>query len=278
MKSALENAKLELEEKNALIKVMEKDAECVDQELQQLKKTIEILNSEKNDLENHNRDLLENEIAFADKFNNVVTELEKKQETLTELEALGIKLKAEIKPLEYMKDNLEKKISAFKDCNKIQSERINCLENINKELMYECECLKKNQRHLNEMQSLQQDNWTLKNELLNTEQFKVEVTEQIEKLKSEYDQLKNKNLTLIDDIENLKLEKNRLKNELEKNEELHSEELVGYQNLLYEEQNKKHHVNMELLKTIEELTSQTSEQQKLISSIQEMKECKYLHP
>lgn len=274
MKSALENAKLELEEKNALIKVMEKDAECVDQELQQLKKTIEILNSEKDDLENHNRVLLENEIVFADKFNNVVTELEKKHETLAELEALGIKLKAEIKPLEYMKDNLEKKISAFKDCNKIQSERINCLENINKELMYECECLKKNQGHLNEMKSLQQDNWTLKNELLSTEQFKVEITEKMEKLKSEYDQLKSKNLTLMDDIENLKLEKNRLKKELEKNEELHSEELVGYQNLLYEEQNKKHHVNMELLKTIEELTSQTSEQQKLISGIQENKGCK----
>lgn len=274
MKSALENAKLELEEKNALIKVMEKDAECVDQELQQLKKTIEILNSEKDDLENHNRVLLENEIVFADKFNNVVTELEKKHETLAELEALGIKLKAEIKPLEYMKDNLEKKISAFKDCNKIQSERINCLENINKELMYECECLKKNQGHLNEMKSLQQDNWTLKNELLSTEQFKVEITEKMEKLKSEYDQLKSKNLTLMDDIENLKLEKNRLKKELEKNEELHSEELVGYQNLLYEEQNKKHHVNMELLKTIEKLTSQTSEQQKLISGIQENKGCK----
>lgn len=274
MKLALANAKLELEEKNALIKVMEKDAERMDQELKQLKETIKVLNLEKNDLENQNHILVENEIVLAEKFENIVTQLEKKQETLTELEALGVKLRAEIQPLEFMKDNLEKKISAFKDCNKIQSERIVCLENINKELVDECEYLKKNLVDVNEIKSLQHDNWTLKKELINIEKFKVEVTEKMKKLKNEYDLLKSKNLALADDIENLKLDKNRLKSEIEKNEELHSIEIKEYKNLLTEEQNKKHCINMDILKTIEELTNQTSEQQTLMSSIIENKECK----
>jgi len=205
-----------------------------------------------------------------------VTNLDKKQETLAELETLGVKLRAEIQPLVYMKDILEKKITAFKDFNKIQSERIECLENINAELVNECDYLKKNQKDLEEVKSLQQDNWTLKNELLNTEKFKVEVSEKLEELKNEYDALKSKNLALKDDVENLKLDKHRLKNELENNEELHANELVGYQNLLAEEQNKKHQINMELLKTIEELTSQASEQQQLMSGIQENKECKLI--
>ncbi|VVC38032.1 Hypothetical protein CINCED_3A004058 [Cinara cedri] len=270
LKSALANTKLELEEKNSLIKVMEKNAERLDQQLMELKETIKILNSENFALENHNQILVKNETELINKFNNVVIQLEKKQETLTELETLGVKLKAEIQPLEYMKDNLEKKISAFKDCNKIQSERIECLENINEELKNECDRLKTNQTNLNEIKSLQQDNWILKNELLNTEKFKLEVAEKLEELRNEYDLLKSKNLTLMNDIENLNLDKDCLKKELEKNEELHTDELIGYQKLLAEEQNKKHQVNMELLKTFEELTKHTSsEQQKLISDIQE---------
>lgn len=274
MKSALANKKLELEEKNALIKVMEKDSERVDQQIKELKETIKKLNMEKMDLENRNHALLENEIALADKFNTIVDQLEKKQETLTELETLHIKLRAEIQPLEYMKDNLEKKISAFKDCNKIQSERIKCLENINEELSSECDQLKKNQKEVHKLNSLQQDNWTLKNELLNNERFKVEVAEKLEELKNEYDQLKNKNLVLIEDNENLKLEKDRLKSELEKTIELYTDELNGYQNLLAEERNKKHQINMELLKTIEELTNQATEQKTLMADIQESKDCK----
>lgn len=277
MKSTLANTKLELEEKTALIKVMEKDAERMEQQLKELKDTIEMLNLEKQDLENNNRALVENEAVLVDKFNNAVIQLEKKQETLAELETLGIKLRAEIQPLEYMKDNLEKKISAFKDCNKIQLERIECLENINEELKNECNQLKKNQIDFNEIKSLQQDNWTLKNELLNTEKFKLEVAEKLEELKNEYDQLKNKNIVLINDIANLKLDKDRLKSELEKNMELHRDELIGYQNLLAEEQDNKHHVNMKLLKTIEELSNQVSEQQKLMTSIQENKECKLFY-
>lgn len=254
---------------------MEKDTERMKQQLKELKDTIEILNLEKQDLENNNRALVENEAVLLDKFNNAVIQLEKKQETLAELETLGIKLRAEIQPLEYMKDTLEKKISAFKDCNKIQLERIECLENINEELKSECNQLKKNQIDLNEIKSLQQDNWTLKNELLNTEKFKLEVAEKLEELKNEYDQLKNKNVALNNNIENLKLDKDRLKSELEKNIELHRDELIGYQNLLAEEQNNKHLVNMKLLKTIEELSNQVSEQQKLMTSIQENKECKF---
>lgn len=250
---------------------MEKDAERMNQ---QLKEMIEKLNSENNILKNTNHDLLINETLLVDKINNLVTQLEKKQETLMELETLGVKLRAEIQPLEYMKDNLEKKISAFKDCNRIQTERLEYLENINKELINECDYLKNNQRDLNEIKSLQQDNWTLKNELLNAEKFKVEMVEKLENLKNEYDQLKNKNLALIDDIENLKLDKYRLKSELDKNEELHMNELIGYRNLLAEEQNKKHQVNMELLKTIEELSNQTSNQCKLMTGIQENKDCK----
>ncbi|XP_022168561.1 golgin subfamily A member 4-like [Myzus persicae] len=272
LKSALANTKLELEEKNALIKVMEKDSECMDQQLKELKESIKMLSVEKIALENHNRTLVENETILTDKLNDALTNLDKKQETLAELETLGVKLRAEIQPLVYMKDILEKKISAFKDCNKVQSERIECLENINSELLNECDYLKKNQKDLEEIKSLQQDNWTLKNELLNTEKFKVEVAEKLEELKNEYDVLKSKNLALKDDIENLKLDKHRLKNELEKNEELHADEIIGYQNLLAEEQNKKHQINMELLKTIEELTSQASEQQQLMSGIQENKE------
>ncbi|XP_015379166.1 PREDICTED: putative leucine-rich repeat-containing protein DDB_G0290503 isoform X1 [Diuraphis noxia] len=272
LKSALANTKLELEEKNALIKVMEKDTELMDQQLKELKESIKTLTFEKNALENHNHTLIENETLLTDKLNDALTHLDKKQETLSELETLGVKLRAEIQPLVYMKDVLEKKISAFKDCNKIQSERIDCLENINSELLNECDNLKKNQKDLEEIKSIQQDNWTLKNELLNNEKFKVEVNEKLEKLKNENDVLKSKNLALIDDIENLKLDKYRLKNELEKNEELHADELVGYQNLLAEEQNKKHQINMELLKTIEELTIQASEQHQLMSGIQENKE------
>lgn len=262
---------MELEEKTALIKVMEKDAERMEQQLKELKDTIEIINLEKKDLENNNRTLVENQAVLLDKFNNAVIQLEKKQETLSELETLGIKLRAEIQPLEYMKDNLEKKISAFKDCNKIQLERIECLENINEELKNE---LKKNQIDFSEIKSLQQDNWTLKNELLNTEKFKLEITEKLEELKNECDQLKNRNRALMNDVANLKLDKDRLKSELEKNIELHRDELIGYQNLLAEEQNNKHHINMKLLKTIEELTNQVSEQEKLMSSIQENKESK----
>lgn len=273
MKSALANIKLELEEKNSLIKVMEKDAERMDQQLVELKETIKVLNLEKTTLENQNHVLTENEMILSEKFNDVVTQLEKKQETLNELETLGIKLRAEIQPLEYMKNNLEKKISAFKDFHNVQSERIKCLENMNEKLNEECDRLKNNQKHLEEIQSLQQDNWTLKNELLGTEKFKVEVAEKLEQLKNEYDQLKSNNLTLMDNIENLKLDKDRLKNELKRNEELHIEELNGYRNLLAEEQNKKHLTNMDLLKTIGELTNQTSEQHQLISGIQENKEC-----
>ncbi|CAI6360394.1 unnamed protein product [Macrosiphum euphorbiae] len=272
LKSALANTKLELEEKNALIKVMEKDTERMDQQLKELKESIKILNLEKIALEDHNHTLVENETILTDKLNDALTNLEKKQETLAELETLGVKLRAEIQPLVYMKDILEKKISAIKDCNKIQLERIECLENMNEELLNECDHFKKNQKDLEEIKSLQHDNWTLKNELLNTEKFKVEVAEKLEELKNEYDLLKSKNLALLDDIENLKLDKYRLKNELEKNEELHADELVGYQNLLAEEQNKKHQINMELLKTIEELTSHASEQQQLMSGIQENKE------
>lgn len=253
---------------------MEKNTEHMDQELKVLKESIKKLNSEKIDLESYNHTLVENETILMDKLNNALSHLDKKQETLAELETLGVKLRAEIEPLVYMKDILEKKISAIKDCNKIQSERIECLENINDELKNECDHLKKNQKNIEEIKSLQQDNWTLKNELLNTEKFKVEVTEKLEVLKTEYDELKSKNLALMDDIENLKLDKYRLKNELEKNDELHADELVGYQNLLAEEQNKKHQVNMELLNTIEELTNQASEQQQLMSGIQENKECK----
>lgn len=255
---------------------MEKDTERMDQQLKELKESIKMLNLEKNALEVHNHTLVENETILTDKLNDALTNLDKKQETLAELETLGVKLRAEIQPLVYMKDILEKKISAIKDCNKIQLERIECLENMNEELLKECDHFKKNQKDLEEIKSLQQDNWTLKNELLNTEKFKVEVAEKLEELKNEYDLLKSKNLALIDDIENLKLDKYRLKNELEKNEELHSDELVGYQNLLAEEQNKKHQINMELLKTIEELTSQASEQQQLMSGIQENKECKLI--
>jgi len=251
---------------------MEKDAEHMDQQLRELKEIIQKLNSEKNTLENHNSALIENETILADKLNNVITQLEKKQETLTELETLGVKLRAEIQPLEYMKDNLEKKILAFKDCNRIQSERIKCLENMNEELINECDRLKQNQKYFDDIKSLQQDNWTLKNELLNTEKFKLELTDKMEKLKNKYDDLISTNSVLKDDIENLKLDKERLKTEIEKNEEWHSEELLGYRNLLAEEQNKKHNTNMELLKTIEELTNQTSEHQKLLSDFQENKE------
>lgn len=274
MKSALVNTKLELEEKNSLIKVMEKDAECVNQQLIDLKETIKMLSLEKTALENHNHALIENEVILTDKLDDLVTQLEKKQETLNELETLGVKLRAEIQPLEYMKNNLEKKISAFKDCNNVQSERIKYLENINDELINKCDQLKKNQKDLEEMHSLRQDNWTLKNELLNTEKFKVDVAEKLDELKDEYDKLKSSNLTLMDNIESLKLDRDRLKNELKSNEELHTEELNGYRNLLAEEQNKKHHTNMELLKTIGELTNQASEQQQLISGIQENKDCK----
>uniref|UniRef100_A0A2S2PSP2 Uncharacterized protein n=1 Tax=Schizaphis graminum TaxID=13262 RepID=A0A2S2PSP2_SCHGA len=122
-------------------------------------------------------------------------------------------MRAEIQPLVYMKDNLEKKISAMEDCNKIQLERIECLENINDELLNECNHLKKNQKDLEEVKSLQQHNWTLKHKLLNTEKTKEEVTEKLEELKDENDELKSKNLALIDDFKNLKLDKHRLKNE-----------------------------------------------------------------
>lgn len=277
MKSALANTKLELEEKTSLIEVMEKNSKCLDQQLIELKETIQIINSEKIALENHNQALLKNESNLVDKFNAVVIQLEKKQETLIELETLGVKLKAEIQPLEYMKDYLEKKMSAFKECNKIQSERIECLENINKELQNECNRLKKNQTNLDEIKSLQQDNLILKNELLNTEKFKLEVAEKLEELKNEYDLVKSKNLNLINDIEKLNTDKDRLKRELEKTEELHTEELCGYQQLLAEEQNKKHQANMELLKAFEELTNHaSSEQEKLISDIQENTECKLI--
>lgn len=255
---------------------MEKDVEHMNQKLNELRETIDKLVSEKNDLENCNRDLVEKETFLVDKINDLVMQLEKKQETLTELETLGVKLRAEIQPLEYMKDNLEKKISAFKDCNRIQSERLECLENVNKELVNECDHLKKNQRDINEIKSLQNDNWTLKNELLNTEKFKVEITEKLEELKNECNQLKSKNLDLIDNIESLKLDKDCLKSELDKNEELYMDELIGYRNLLAEEQNKKHQVNMELLKTLEELSNQATEQCKLVSGIQENKECKLI--
>lgn len=275
MKSAFAHAKLELEEKTALINVMEKDTERMEKQIEELKETIKVLNSEKNALENQNCALIDKEAVLAEEFNNAVTQLEKKQETLSELETLGIKLRAEIQPLEYMKDYLEKQISAFKDCNKIQLERIECLENINEELMSECDRLKRNEKDLDLIKSLQQDNWTLKNELLNAEKFKAEVAEELDELKNEYDQLKNKNLLLTNDVDNLKLDKNRLKSELEKNQELHNDELIGYQNLLTEEQNKKHKVNMEMLKTIEELTNhQVLDQQKFVSGLPENKECK----
>jgi chromosome segregation ATPase len=276
LKSALANIKLELEEKNSLIKIMEKDAERMDQQLAEFKEITKILNVEKLALESHNRALIENEMILTEKLNDVVTQLENKQETLNELETLGVKLRAEIQPLEYMKNNLEKKISEFKDCNNIQSEKIKCLEKINEELINERDHLKKNQKDLEELKSLEHDNWTLKNELLNTEKFKVEVAEKLEELKNEYDQLKSNNLTLMDNIKNLKLDKDRLKNELKRNEELHINELNGYRNLLNEEQNKKHQTNMELLKTIGELTNQASEQHQLISGIQENKECKLI--
>lgn len=275
MKSSLANTKLELEEKTALIKVMEKDAERMDQQIKELKESIQMLNSKIISLENHNCALVENEMILVDKYNDALTQLENKQGTLAELEKLVVKLKAEIQPIEYMKDNLEKKMSAFKDCNRIQSERIQCLENINNDLIGECEYLKKNQKDLDEIKSLQQDNWTLKNELLNTEKFKIDIAKKFEELKNEYDQLKIKNTALIEDIESLKLDKDRLKSELENNEELYTEELSGYRNLLAEERNKKHHVNMELLKTMEELTNQASEQRKLMCGIEENKECKY---
>lgn len=275
MKSSLANTKLELEEKTALIKVMEKDAERMDQQLKELEESVQMLNVKIIELENHNCALAENETILVDKYNDALTQLENKQETLAELEKLVVKLRAEIQPIENMKDNLEKKMSAFKDCNRIQSERIQCLENINNDIINEYEHLKKNQKDLNEIKSLQQDNWTLKNELLNTEKFKIDIAKSLEELKNEYDQLKMKNVALIEDIENLKLDNDRLKSALKKNEELYTEELIGYQNLLAEERNKKHHVNMELLKKMEELTNQASEQQKFMCGMEENKECKY---
>lgn len=253
---------------------MEKDAEQLDQQHKELKENMDVLKKEKVSLEHYIDTLVENKTELANKLNDALTQLEKKQETLAELETLGVKLRAEIQPLEYMKDNLEKKIAAFKDCNKIQSERIECLENINDELKNECDHLKKNQKDLNEIKSLQHDNWTLKNELLCTEKFKVEIAEKLEELKNEYDQLKKENVTLTNDIKKLEFDKNLLKKELEKNEELYTDELIGYQNLLAEEQNKKHQVNMGLLKTIEELTNQASKQQNLMSDVPENDQCK----
>jgi len=46
---------LELEEKNAIIKVMEKDSERMDQQLKELKESIKMLTCEKIALEDHNR-------------------------------------------------------------------------------------------------------------------------------------------------------------------------------------------------------------------------------
>lgn len=253
---------------------MEKDAEQLDQQHKELKENMDVMKKEKVSLEHYIDTLVENKTELANKLNDALTQLEKKQETLAELETLGVKLRAEIQPLEYMKDNLEKKIAAFKDCNKIQSERIECLENINDELKNECDHLKKNQKDLNEIKSLQYDNWTLKNELLCTEKFKVEIAEKLEELKNEYDQLKKENVTLTNNIKKLEFDKNLLKKELEKNEELYTDELIGYQNLLAEEQNKKHQVNMGLLKTIEELTNQASKQQNLMSDVPENDQCK----
>ncbi|XP_050438776.1 putative leucine-rich repeat-containing protein DDB_G0290503 isoform X2 [Adelges cooleyi] len=271
LKLTLANTKLELENRNALIKIMEKDSEAMETQVKTLEENVQLLRVENSSLEERLSKLIENENLLTDKLNDALSEIEKKQITLKELETLGVKLRAEIQPLEFMKDNLEKKLASFKDCNKKQTEKIKFLENVNEELVYECNRLKDDQMKL--LKSLQHDNSTLKRELLQTEKFKMEVGEQIEELKNEYERLKSENVALREDIDNLMVDKSRLKHELAKMEELHAAELKGCRDLLADEQEQKHKTNMNLLRTIEELTNQATEHKYLLSSLEQNKDC-----
>lgn len=255
------------EEKVALFKVMENNAEHIKlQEFKELQEINEMLNLEKTYLESDYRALEKNQATLVEKFNSVVTQLEKKQETIAELKTLELKLIAEIHPLQCIKDNLEKKLSTFIDCNKAQLKRIECLEMINDELKNERDrFLEINQNNLDEIKYLQPENRTLKKELLN-----------IEKYKSELKELNDKNCILLDDIDNLKSYNDRLKSELKNNFDLRRDELIRYQHLLAEERDKKHHMDTELLKTVKDLQLQVSKQQKCMCNKQDNKECKSL--
>lgn len=245
---------------------MEVNAEHMDRELKKLKEINEMLNLEKECLENENRVLQKNEAVFVDRLNNVVIQLEKKQETITKLETLGQKLRSEIQPLQCIKDNLEKKLSTYIDCNQTQLERIECLKMINEELKNERgRFLEIYQNNLDEIKSLQREVGALKNELFNFEKFKSEVEE-----------LKNKNVVLLKDIDNLKLDEERLKSKLEKNLDFRRDELISYKNMLAKEREKNSHIDIELSKTVKKLQLQVSEQQKQTCSEEENKKCKYL--
>lgn len=246
--------------------MIENDAEHTEQESKELKKTNEILNLEKKYLENENRVLVKNEAVFVDRLNNVVKQLEKKQETITKLETLGKKLRAEIQPLQCIKDNLEKKLSTYIDYNQTQLEKIECLNVINAELKTERDrILEVNQNNLDEIKTLQRDERALKKELLS-----------IDKFKSDVEELKNKNVVLLEDIDNLKFDKERLKSEFDKNLDLRRDELIRYQNMLAEERSKNRLIDIEHSKTVQELQSQVLEQQKRSCSKQENKERKYI--
>ncbi|XP_050540908.1 uncharacterized protein MCAP_0864-like [Daktulosphaira vitifoliae] len=144
----LNHAEMELEKKNSVIKKMEIDTKIKENNIKTLKEDTELLYKEKTSLEKHIESLKGNENLLDNKLSNALSEIEKKQETVKELETLGVQLRAEIQPLEYMKKSLEKQLGSFKERNKIQSEKIKYLENINIKLINECNILKEDKKIL----------------------------------------------------------------------------------------------------------------------------------
>ncbi|XP_050546934.1 protein Daple-like isoform X2 [Daktulosphaira vitifoliae] len=148
IKLFLTHTEMELEKKNAVIKEMEIDTKIKENQIKTLKESTKLLYKEKTSLEKHIESLKENENLLDNKLSNALSEIEKKQETVKELETMGVQLRAEIQPLEYMKNSLEKKLGSFKKCNKIQSEKIKYLESNNIELLNECIILKEDKKIL----------------------------------------------------------------------------------------------------------------------------------
>ncbi|XP_050546938.1 uncharacterized protein MCAP_0864-like isoform X5 [Daktulosphaira vitifoliae] len=144
----LTHTEIELEKKNAVIKEMEIDTKIKENQIKTLKEDTKLLYKEKTSLEKHIESLKENENLLHNKLSNALSEIEKKQETVKEIETLGVQLRAEIQPLEYMKNSLKKKLGYSKNCNKIQSEKIKYLESNNIELLNECNILKEDKKIL----------------------------------------------------------------------------------------------------------------------------------
>ncbi|XP_050547885.1 A-kinase anchor protein 9-like [Daktulosphaira vitifoliae] len=223
---------MELEKKNAVIKEMEIDTKIKENQIRTLKKDTKLLYKEKTSLEKHIESLKGNENLLDNKLSNALSDIEKKQETVKELETVGVQLRAEIQPLEYMKKSLEKKLGSFKECNKIQSKKIKYLESNNIELLNECNILKEDKKILEDRidtlvkKEISDKNYieTLTNTIQEEHYTQQEVLQKITKSNDFINHLKNMHSTYESEIiEKVNIYQNTIKRFESKNVKLFEE-------------------------------------------------------